>query len=378
MKICIAFLSFSKDVFAGIENSIYNLCLGFLANGIEVLIYTGYLAGNEKNIDAIKIYRSVLLPQKLPSGNDHGDAAIFKDLVKNRSRIQQEFHHLVREENVDYVISCDALWGILQVSEAWKNSPCPIILSLHVLNTPSLLEQADNISYLFRRTVSPILKDQIQAIYPLKELIVIPNSIDVNHFRPLNNVGSESKIIFCNARINPDKGILYLIQAFSRFNKKFNDYELWLCDGDFPFGDKQVALKQIRKEIDLLDISNSVRFLPNLSWSQIPNIIRQSFAVVLPTMYESFGRAAIETLACGVPLITTKTGNLPNLVGNSAILVEKKNPSQIYNALTFLRNNPDKYTLLSEQGPQVAENYHNPIIAKRFMNAIQDHISGYN
>ena len=46
--------------------------------------------------------------------------------------------------------------------------------------------------------------------------------------------------------------------------------------------------------------------------------------VVLPSGYESFGIAALEAIACEVPLITTDEGNLPDLVENAGIIINYK------------------------------------------------------
>lgn len=367
MKICISFLSYGKDVFAGIENSLYNLAAGFAAQHAEVIVYSSYLSGSESIIDVVPIFRSDILPRELPEGN----LTIWQCLTERSHEIQDEFCALLTRERVDYAITCDALWGILQVADACKCAPCPVILSLHVVNTPELLKQAAENPYFFRRTVSNILKKQIEQIYPLRDLVVIPNSIDLAKFRPLKNLGRASKIIFCNARINPDKGIAYLLRAFAKFVQTFPTYELWLCNGDFPFGDKPAALREVQAEIGLLGIGKHVQFLPNLSWAQIPEVIRQSFVVVLPTFYESFGRAAVEALACGVPLITSHVGNLPDLVGNAGILVEPRSAHAIYDALLHLVKNEEDYQLLVTRGPQVAANYDNPIIAAQFLEAIR-------
>lgn len=371
MRICISFLSYSKDIFAGIENSIYNLVAGFKSLGIDIFIYSSYLSGESDVIDTIPIFRSKLLPRDLPEG----DLSIHKCLVENNAGIRKEFCGLLKEWQVDCTITCDALWGITQVSGAWICSPCPIVLSLHVLNTVELLTQADKIPYLFRRSVSTTLRNQIMARVPLEDLIVIPNSIDTSRFSPLRNAGRTSKIIFCNARINPDKGITDLINAFAKYSKEYPAYELWLCNGDFPFGDKKSALDKVMLEIKETGLAGKVKLLPNLSWEQVPAVIRDSFVIVLPTLYESFGRAAIEALACGVPLIASSVGNIPDLVEGCAILVPPCSPEAIYKALVKLHEDPVLYSKLASQGPAIASNYDNKVVGAQFLSHITNKLN---
>jgi glycosyltransferase involved in cell wall biosynthesis len=370
MKICISFLSFSKDIFAGIENSIYNLAVGFRALGLDVFVYTGYLSGASNEIDSITVFRSNLLPTVLPEGDD----TIRRTLLTQSAKIKDEFNGLMREWQIDCAITCDALWGVSQVSGAWKDLACPIVLSLHVVNTPDLLREAARIPYLFRRAVSQILKRTIEQIQPLDDFLVIPNSIDLARFFPLNNAGRSSKVILCLSRINPDKAIDDLVRAFALFSAKHPEYELWLCGGAFPFGDRGNALKAVRFEVETAGLGGRVRFLPNLKWSEIPEIIRSSFVVVLPTLYESFGRAAIESLACGVPLIATRSGNLPDLVRDAAMLVPPRSPVSIYDCLMQLHINQILYDHLAKRGPLVAADYDNVKVAAQFVSCIQQRI----
>lgn len=367
MKICISFLSFSKDIFAGIENSLYNLSVGLRSIGVEVYVYSSFLSGQASEIDSIPVYRSRYLPRRLPKG----DETIKRALLRNSAKIKDEFSSLMKEWDIDCAMTCDALWGISQVSGAWQCLPCPLVLSLHVVNTRELLQDAARIPYLFRRAVSKTLKKSIQKIQRLDDFVVIPNSIDLTRFRPSDNEGHVSNVILCNSRINQDKGIVDLVRAFVLFSNKYPKYELWLCSGKFPFGDRETALKEVRLEIASANIEKRVRFLPNLEWSKIPAIVRSSFAVVLPTYYESFGRAAVETLACGVPLIATKTGNIPDLVRDSAMLVPPRSPCSIYDCLVKLHTNGALYEKLARRGPLVAAEYDNPRVAEELVRCIK-------
>jgi glycosyltransferase involved in cell wall biosynthesis len=302
------------------------------------------------------------------------DEEIRHHINDNNLKICDEFKYLIKRESVDCVLSCDALWGITQTTGLAKQLNCQQVLSLHVLNTKELLEQAREMPYSFTSVVSTILKQQVEDICPLKNLVVIPNSIDTNFFKPYENIGLNSKIIFCNARIDPGKGILYLLQAFAKFRNRFPEFNLWLCNGNYPFGDKPKMDKLVNDAINELGIKRFVKFLPNLSWTQIPTIIRQSYVVVLPTFFESFGLAALEAMSCGVPVITTSVGNLPNLVGDGGILIPPKSSESIFLSLISLLESPELYNRLSKTGRQIALNYDNSIIADRYIKLIDGNI----
>lgn len=131
MRIGISFLSFGKDIFAGMENSLYNLALGLIGLGASVHVYSGYLSGSEDMVDAIEVHRSAFLPSSLPEG----DITVRCWLLRNKSEILSELAWFISEHRIDFLYVCDPLWGIVQLTEAWDVINCPMLLSLRVLNT---------------------------------------------------------------------------------------------------------------------------------------------------------------------------------------------------------------------------------------------------
>lgn len=369
MRIGFAFMTCGKDIFGGIDHSIFNLSLGFHALGVDVLAYSSNVFCSDPTVGPISVYRSGLLPSVLPEGRQ--SQTIARCLAKRGGEIREEFFAFMQREHLDCVITCDAVWGILQEAGACVDAPCPIVLSLHVVHSTDVLKRVQQTPYLFRQVVSPWLKGQLEQKCPGLDLLTIPNSVDVTQFRPEHNVGRQSNVIFCNARISRDKGTVYIVRAFARFVQKYPQFEMWLCNGSYPFGDRSTALQEVSYEIETLGIAEKVRFLSNLSWQDISEITRQAFAVALPTISETFERAALETLACGVPLVASAIDNVPHLVKDAALLTEPQSPQSLYEALTVLVNDPVLYERLCTQGPSIASHYDNPRIAQQFLQAIQ-------
>ncbi len=331
MKILMTLHSFGINTFEGMQNSFYNLCLGFIENDVEVIIYTNKQSLNKPA--NVKIYNS----EELHLSTSQEVNSLYTSIYDNRQRINNEIKNIVFTEEIDFIVSFDPILGITQPSQLWINPPCPIVLSLHNVPRFETLKQSLKANFLFRRAVSNFLKDELNRFVNAKDVVVIPNSINLNLFHPLANPNKNSKIIFCNSRIAERKGIEDLIIGFAKFSKEHNEFELWLCDGEYPsFQTQNETRAKILSLINKHDISKRVNLLSNLKWQEIPGLIQNSFVVVFPTLYETFGRAAIETLACGIPLITTNVGNLPNLVQDAAIIIEPGSPKSIYNALLDL------------------------------------------
>lgn len=71
-----------------------------------------------------------------------------------------------------------------------------------------------------------------------------------------------------------------------------------------------------------LDISASIVFTGVLSETELPEYYRGATALLLPSLYEGFGLPVVEAMACGTPVVTSKTTALREVAGEAAILVD--------------------------------------------------------
>lgn len=364
-RIGIFFLSFGLDIFAGIENSLYNLALGLIENGAEVFVYSGYLSGRQNRIGDIDIYRSEFVPSVLP----RGDETIRSVLQKNSDNINIEIKEFISKNQISHIYTRDPLWGIIQQTGI-DHLGLPATLGFSVVNSQDLLLQAKATPYSLYTAVSDSLRSQILEKVNLSPFKVIPNSINLASFRK-SNVEQQimEPIIFCNGRISPEKGIIYLVQSFYEVSKKYPKAELWLCGGSFPFGDRPVKyIEEVKNRIIDLGISSQVRILPNLPWAQIPEIVYQSTIVVLPSLIETFGRGALDGMAAGKPVVVSDAGNLPSLVRDAGMVVEKRSVHGITDAILKLLNDDELRKNLGEKGKYIAQEYSNVSIAHLLMN----------
>ncbi|ETR70223.1 MAG: glycosyl transferase family protein [Candidatus Magnetoglobus multicellularis str. Araruama] len=364
----ICFLSFGINIFAGIEHALYNLCNGFNDNDIDVHIYSGYLSGDEDKIGNISIYRSFLLPSKLPKG----DKTVRSILSLNKTAINEEILEFIKSKKITHAYICDPLWGIVQTTEAWKNIDIPMILSFHVLNTKDLLLEATTVPYHLYTTVSDYLRTQIQTQAKFRNIQVIPNSVEISRYRKeITPAPSNSPIIFCNARISPEKGIIYLVNCFPEILKIFSKAELWLCGGKYPFGNQDSYFFKIQKAITDHGITKNVRIMPKLKWDEIPNYIHQATLVVMPSLQETFGIAALEAMACGKPLVVTNVGNLPSLTKNASIIVKPNSSASLRDGILKVLQNEELYDALSKKGSTLVQKYSNKTVAQKFVKLIK-------
>ena len=173
---------------------------------------------------------------------------------------------------------------------------------------------------------------------------VILNGIDIETFKP--NSGSkvvENRIVTTASADIPLKGLRFLINALPGVLKDFPETHLMVI-GKSPNESK------IRKLIDDLHLNERISFKSNLSEEEIVDIYHTSQIAVIPSLYEGFGFGAGEAMACGTPLISTDSGGLKDVIGDSAIKIASGSNEEIENKIISLFQDPEKREQLSLKG----------------------------
>jgi glycosyltransferase involved in cell wall biosynthesis len=270
---------------------------------------------------------------------------------------------------------CDPLWGVVLLTEAWRTIDCPLLLSLRVLNTPDLLRRAAQAPFWLYTAVSDSLRRDVRQHEDLKPFEVLPNSVDSQRNQPAE-LPEGGTIVFCNARISPEKGVLDLVQSFPAVMRTVAKAELWLCGGDSPFGAPSAYRQRVLQAIDDLGIGHCVRILPKLRWDEIPATIHAARVVVLPSHAETFGRAALEAMACGRPLVVTNVGNLPWLVQDAGKVVDAGDPVQLAAAITASLLDDEQARRMRLLGIARAADFTNERVAARLLELLQSRARG--
>ena len=145
---------------------------------------------------------------------------------------------------------------------------------------------------------------------------VIPCGVDLNHFVPLNRHMARSKlglkqdvpVLLFVGRLDPFKGPDLLLRAAAMMEE---NAQIVVVGGQLT-GDKE--LQQLRKLAAELTISSRVHFLGAQPQQKLPLIYSSADVTVVPSYHESFGLAAVESLACGTPVVATRSGGLTAVI----------------------------------------------------------------
>jgi glycosyltransferase involved in cell wall biosynthesis len=173
---------------------------------------------------------------------------------------------------------------------------------------------------------------------------IVYNGIDTDEFMPMPEVERERLKLMATASADaPLKGLRYLLRAYAKLLQQYPDLELLIVSKPMPGG-------KTERLINYLGIADKVQFVSGISTAQMVRYYAEATIAVVPSVYEGFGLPAGEAMACGVPVISTDGGALPEVVGDAGVIVPAKSVDALADAIDDLLQHPDKRDQLGAQG----------------------------
>jgi glycosyltransferase involved in cell wall biosynthesis len=185
---------------------------------------------------------------------------------------------------------------------------------------------------------------QIEGV-PEDRIRDIPVGVDTSRFRPegrdplmREHVGAKEDdfLVLFVARLTKEKGVYDLLHAIKliALDPTLGHVKVAIA-GSGPEKDSMASL------IGKLGIGDRVRLIGSFTYDEIPKLYHAADAFILPSTavhywQEQFGMVLIEAMACGLPVISTRSGSIPEVVGDSGLLIQPNDPLSIYNEIKRL------------------------------------------
>ena len=187
-------------------------------------------------------------------------------------------------------------------------------------------------------TVSQVSKQDIASAFNIEpeSISVVHNGIDTAMFRPLPEVQKKPFRIMATASADaPLKGLDYLIKAMALLIPKHPELELLVLGKLKEDGDTR---KLIRK----LNLDKHLKFVSGIETQELVQYYAEASIAIVPSIYEGFGLPAGEAMACGLPVVSTDGGALPEVVGDCGVIIPIRDEKAIADAIEELLANPQK------------------------------------
>jgi glycosyltransferase involved in cell wall biosynthesis len=154
--------------------------------------------------------------------------------------------------------------------------------------------------------------------------------------------------------IEPRKNLPRLIQAFARLPE---DVSLAIAGASVHWNPEGWDLLRATLEALPPDVRRRVLLTGYVTDEEKVALLNGAVGLAYPSLYEGFGLPAAEALACGTPVVTSNVSSLPEIVGETAILVDPDDPEAIREGMRRLLEDEALRTRLSTEGPKRAAGF---------------------
>jgi len=204
-----------------------------------------------------------------------------------------------------------------------------------------------------------------------KKISVIHMGVVMPEFNKVSYSRSNLFSFICPANLVLVKGHKYLFEACQILADKNLEFKCIIA-GDGPLE------HELKGMVNQLDLGNYINFLGRLSHDEIINLYSSGRvdAVVIPSIITEYGEAEgipvalMEAMSYGIPVISTNTGGIPELIGDgSGVIVNEKDPKAIADAIERLMKDTSYYEFMSQLGRRKVEKEFNlSLISKELLN----------
>lgn len=357
---CCPFSLIGGDGVGGMNVYIKELCSALVASqDIRIDIFT-----RSQNPDRKRI--NVITPSLRVIHIKGGEVSYFdrREIYDFLPEFIANMDKFIRQERLEYDLVYSHYWLSGQIGEWIKhNVGIPWVHTFHTLGflkkralgdgePKTRIDIERRIAQVSDVIISSTLEEKknLRQEYniPSDRVKVINPGVNENRFFPCcesrqiiqakNMVNdSDSKLLLYVGRIEPVKGLFSLIKAIEIIKYKnprlYAQLQLIVIGGgrkDHDFA-RNPEIRSLQAEISKNRIQTKVLFLGSKVQSELCQFYSAADAVVVPSLYESFGLVVVEALACGTPVLVSRIGKMPNLVheGKSGFSFKPNDPMSL-------------------------------------------------
>jgi len=293
----------------------------------------------------------------------------------------EKIYNILKHHTFDYIVLENCPGYVYKLSQRGYNN---LVLHLHnnLLNSDSKYHEIifNGLSKIL--TCSNYIKDKVSSIDHSDKTQTLYNAIDVKAFIPKDHpivsrhdisLAEDDFVMVYSGRINKDKGISELIDAMLLLKNKHN-IKLMIIGGTFygNASDEDDFVQTLKDKSQHAE--DRIVFTGFVPYEKMPEYLQLANIAVLPSMWdEPFGLTIVEAMAAGVPLITTRSGGIPEICEGVATIVDRENiVNNLAYAILDLYEHPEKRKQMSEASIERAKLFDKESYSEKFFAALEN------
>lgn len=340
----------------------------------------------------------------IPAGPEHPVAK--QEIVQYVHEFVEGIMKFAGEKGIRYDIIHSHYWmsGLAagELSNAWGGTP--IVQMFHTLGEMKnrvarsederagedrLRGERQVLGLADRIVVATIAElTQLRFLYRAddRKMVTIPPGVDTSRFYPIPpedakqyiGLKPDDRMVLFVGRIEPLKGIDTLIHAMSLLELDDGPRPVHLAiiggEPDVDPNNMTAEMARLQKLCDDLAVGQTVVFLGKRSQDTLPYYYSAAEAVVMPSLYESFGMVALEAMACGTPVIASEVGGLGYLVQDeiTGYTIPDSSPEVLSEKLSGLLKNSHLRETMGMRAAQYAVAYAWENVASQIVSVYKD------
>ncbi len=182
---------------------------------------------------------------------------------------------------------------------------------------------------------------------PIERLNVVPVGVDASVFGPRPHIARVPGRLMTTASADvPMKGLAPLLEALAKVRTEVPEAHLVVIG-------KSKAKSQIPALIDRLGIAGAVEFVSGITTERIVELYAEAEVACVPSLYEGFSLPAVEAMACGVPVVGTTGGAVPEVIGRdgeTGLLVPPGDPDALAAGIRTMLADPEMRARIGAAG----------------------------
>jgi glycosyltransferase involved in cell wall biosynthesis len=339
-----------------------------LVDGVGLVRLPSLDLWNEEQLLRLPSLRKLVDPINL-SEYAHTKLGAFREPISFSQRVARQFRLAAHSRRYDIVHDNQSLGpGLLQLPAA-----LPVVATIHhpvTIDRSIALANAKGRSQLFglKRwysfldtqlavsrqldrilTVSEASRQDLQREYGIapERMRVVGNGINLQDFQPLPGFArKDDELITTLSADSPLKGFRFLLEALAMLRDKRPSLRLKVIGQP---GHETGTLERIER----LQLGSIVSFTGRVPAESIARAYAEATLAVVPSLYEGFGFPAGEAMACEVPVVSSRGGALPEVVGEDGacgVLVPPEDAAALAAAIDALLDQPERRRALGRAG----------------------------